>query len=39
MLFDETGNNEDEPVQQQHFTLTFIYIENFVRLVLFVVSL
>ena len=33
VLFDQTGNNVDEPVQRQHFTLIFIYIENIVRLV------
>ena len=35
VLFDYTGNTVDEPVQRQHFTLTFIYIENIVRLVFF----
>ena len=39
VLFDQTGNTVDEPVQRQHFTLIFIYIENIVRLVLFVVLL
>ena len=40
MLFDYTGNIADEPVQQQHyFTLTFTYIENVIRLVLFVAIL
>ena len=34
-----TGNTVDEPVQWQHLTLIFIYIENVVRLVLLVVSL
>ena len=38
-LPDQTGNTIDEPVQRQHFTLTFIYIENVTRLVLFVVLL
>ena len=32
VLFDQTENNVEEPVQQQHFTLTFIYVENVVRL-------
>ena len=40
VLFDQTENNVEEPVQQQHFTLTFIYVENVVRLKLkFVVLL
>ena len=40
VLFDYTGNIVDEPVQQQHyFTLTFTYIENVIRLVLFIAIL
>ena len=39
VLFDLTQNTVDEPVQGQHFSLTLIYIENVVRLALFIVSL
>ena len=39
VLFDWTENTVNEPAQEQHFTLTFIYIENVVRLVLFVALL
>ena len=35
VLFDQTGNTVDEPVQWQHFTLTFLYMKNIVRQVLF----
>ena len=37
VLFDYIGNTVDEPEQQQYFTLTFIYILNVRRLVLFAV--
>ena len=39
VLFDLTGNTIDDHVQQQHLTLPFIYIENVIRLVLFVILL
>ena len=39
VLFDLTENAVDEPVQWQHFASTFTYIENVVRLVLFIVLL
>ena len=39
MLFDQTENTVDEPVQWQHITLTFTYTEDVVRLVLFIALL
>ena len=41
VLFDQTGNTVDETVQQQHLNLyiKFTYVENIIRLVLFVVLL
>ena len=36
-LFDQARNTVDEFMQRQHFTLTFICIDNVVILVLFVV--
>ena len=39
MLLDSKENIVNERVQQQHFTLAFIYMENVVRQVFFVVLL
>ena len=39
VMFDQTKNTVDEPVQRQHLTLTFTYTENVIRLVLFIVLL
>ena len=39
VLFDETGNTVDDPVQQQHLKLKFIYIENVIRLISFIILL
>ena len=39
VLFDSARNTVDEPVQWQHFRLTFIDIESVIRLILFVVLL